>query len=107
MALERIRAPFPFALAGYVCAVAQLLFSVAFADSSPTEVFAKGAPVRCHFRHEGWITTSTGPCEDFTPPARNSIGAKFKANGKDRTIGAITAIQADSDWTYGDFKKNA
>jgi hypothetical protein len=82
----------------------RLGLEVASADSSPREVFARGTPVRCLFRHEGWVTASTGPCDEFTPPARITIGARFKANGKERIIEAITATQSDTDWSYGDFK---
>jgi hypothetical protein len=98
-----IKVPSTLALA-CTCVVIALSMEMAFADSSPKEVFAKGTSIRCFLRHEGWITTTTGPCEGFTPPARIAIGATFKANGKDRTVGAITATQSDADWTYSDFR---
>jgi hypothetical protein len=76
---------------------------LAEAQSTPNEVFPLGTPVRCLSRHEGWITTSVGPCDNFRAPSRITIGATFSANGRDRRIEAITATQADADWSYEGF----
>jgi len=44
----------------------------------------------------------SGPCDSFTLPSKIAVGEKFIANGKERTIGFIRAIQADKDWKdYG------
>ncbi|MGH6813591.1 MAG: hypothetical protein ACREDM_15045 [Methylocella sp.] len=77
------------------------------ADYSPQEIYALDGKVLCFARHEGFFMTRTGPCDAFTPPRRIAVGATFTANGKERTIGVISAIQADDDWTYGniDMKK--
>ena len=74
------------------------------AGSGPREVFSVYGNVRCLFRHEGWFATTTGPCKDFTSPTRIVVGAAFKANGKERVIGAMNATQSDRDWSYNGFE---
>jgi len=70
-------------------------------DYSPQAVYALDGKVSCFVRNESFFSTSVGACNAFTPPRQVAVGATFVANGKQRTIGAIRAIQADEDWTYG------
>lgn len=68
----------------------------------PHHVYTLNGGILCFARHEGFFTTSTGPCDGFTAPQEIVLGATFTANGKMRKIGVIRAIQADKDWKYGD-----
>ena len=47
----------------------------------------------------------SGSCDTFIPPSNLAVGEKFTANGKERTIGFIQAIQADKDWKELGMKK--
>ena len=63
--------------------------------------------VECHANTNWLITTTSGPCDTFTPPAKVALGESFSANGTTRRIGVIVASQAEKDMLdYGlDVKK--
>jgi hypothetical protein len=86
-----------FKKASIVLAAVALSYTYAEADFSPREVSAIDGNVRCFVRRGGELSTTTGPCDGFIPPARIMVGATFTANGKERTIGVITAMQVDED----------
>ena len=67
------------------------------AQYSVTEVVALANGVKCFHAQKGWIVDTTGPCEEYSRPSRIVIGAPFTANGKRRTIEAITAMQLSDD----------
>jgi hypothetical protein len=58
---------------------------------------ALNGKVECHAHTNWWVTTASGPCETFTPPAKVALGERFTANGKERKIGVIVATQAEED----------
>jgi len=43
------------------------------------------------------ITTTTGPCDDYTPPRQVRVGATFLANGNTKVIHVIVANRASQD----------
>lgn len=43
------------------------------------------------------ITTTTGPCADYTPPHQVRVGETFLANGDTKTINVIIANRANQD----------
>ena len=77
--------------------------SIAIAGDVRAEaVAAIDGKVKC-LSHRNWlITTVSGPCKTFTPPATVALGETFMADGEARQIGVIIANQADKDMlTHG------
>lgn len=56
-------------------------------------------PIECLWHREGWLISSTGPCETFTPPTAFIDGATFMANGQRHVIGIVQRNQLDKDMT--------
>ena len=84
--------------------------STNFASAHDVRVGAAAAvdgKVECHAYTNWFITTVSGPCDTFTPPAKVALGESFSANGTTRRIGVIVASQAEKDMLdYGlDVKK--
>ena len=72
-------------------------FPIHAEDFAAKEVATTDGNIRCISRQDWLVTVVTGPCTEFAPPSRLSLGSDFKANGKDRSIGAIIASQASKD----------
>lgn len=53
--------------------------------------------VVCFRARDFIITTTTGPCADYTPPRRVRIGETFQANGDTKTIRVIVANRVQQD----------
>jgi hypothetical protein len=53
--------------------------------------------VVCFRARDLLITTTTGPCADYTPPRQVQVGATFLANGYTKTINVIVAQRVTQD----------
>ncbi len=76
-------------------------------EKQPRWVEAAKNELRCFHYQKGWITDTTGPCDDFRPPDTIAIGQTFFANGQAHIISIITATRAPSDATVGEFSIRA
>jgi hypothetical protein len=53
--------------------------------------------VACFRARNFFITATTGPCYDYTPPRQVRVGETFLANGSTKTIRVIVASRAAQD----------
>ncbi len=75
---------------------------VSTGDVRAEVVEAIDGKVKCLSHRHWFITTVSGPCKTFTPPAKVALGETFVADGDTHQIGVIVAHQADEDMlTYG------
>jgi hypothetical protein len=93
------------ALRGLVAAIVILAATPSLASAGDVRaqaVAATDGKISC-FSHRNWlITTVSGPCDSFTPPATLALGETFVADGKTQQIGVIIANQAEKDMlTHG------
>jgi hypothetical protein len=53
--------------------------------------------VACFRARDLLITTTTGPCADYTPPRQVRVGETFRENGGTKIIRVIVASRASED----------
>jgi hypothetical protein len=71
-------------------------------DVSAEEVTAIDGKIACFSQRNWFITTVTGPCDNFGAPSPIRRGESFSAGGKTRKIGVLIASEAEKDMlTYG------
>ena len=88
-----------YTLADFFIASARIAIA---GDVYAEAVAALEGKVQCLSHREWIITTVSGPCETFTPPAKVALGETFIADGASRRIGVIIANQAEEDMlTHG------
>jgi len=84
-------------------AVACIVASPAMAKDVRVQwVEAVNNVVQCNAYHNGWITSTTGPCSGFKPPDTIALGQTFLAEGTAHVIKVIIATQSEVDFKNGD-----
>ena len=75
-------------------------FSASAAEYTANSVEAADGVIRGITASNGWITSSTGPCVGFVPPARIAIGEAFEIGGKKLKIGFVGVTVIEKDMHY-------
>jgi hypothetical protein len=66
----------------------------------PTKIKSIDDNIKCFYKSVGLKATSIRPCDGYASPKAIAVGESFVANGKERKIGFIKMLYADSDMHY-------